>query len=313
MTIPLDHPWLVDVHEQITTLLQSDSPSLQRVIDHFLQRKGKLIRSLLVLHTGTLLGAQKKPLIDAATLMEIIHMASLVHDDVIDQSPMRRGVATIHTVWDTGAAVLLGDYFFATMLRIAAQYPVWMTDIADVIHSLVQGEFHQMDDRNRLSTTPARYLQRISEKTAHFMGISCKIAGLVSQCDAPTLRQLETFGKSLGMAYQLVDDLQDLKGPMGTSYDGKPNWQDLPQGNISLPLLHAYQRLQRDFTHTNTDEIRQVLRETHSIEYTGKIARDFLESAQKILLVFPENPGKIGLYHVIYKIESQLQGVVSSK
>lgn len=224
-------------------LTQLDDPVAQRAA-YLVVAGGKRLRPALVLLSG--LGGrapERSALIDAAAAVEMIHTATLIHDDIIDQSRTRRHQPTLHRRWGAERALLTGDYLYATAFTLLAglRQPAPMRIMADVCQQLSRGELLEVEARFRLDLTEREYLDIIQEKTAALIGGCCRIGGSLSGATGQTLERLGEFGLNLGMAFQIVDDCLDLTGDPRRL--GKSIHADLDKGALSLPVIFLTQTL----------------------------------------------------------------------
>lgn len=211
-------------------------PSLDEAIDHLLSSGGKRIRPTLVLLIGEMLGADSDRTVTLAAAIEMLHTATLVHDDLIDEATVRRGIPTINARWTAGATVLTGDYIFARAANLAARtgsLPV-MESFADTLMTIVNGELTQLFG-DRTATSLEDYYDRIYSKTASLFELAAEGAALLAEVDEDTARHIERFGYSIGVAFQIVDDVLDFTGDQDQV--GKPVANDLRQQILTLPTL----------------------------------------------------------------------------
>lgn len=208
---------------------------------HLLKAGGKRIRPIFVLLAGKFGDYRLDVMKRVAVPLELIHMASLVHDDVIDDADTRRGQLTVKSKWDNRIAMYTGDFIHGKALSIAAQLP--NPQIHQILsNALVQmcvGEMEQIRDFFNTEQTVRNYLLRIRRKTALLIAISCQLGAVASNTDRVTANRLYRFGYNVGMAFQIRDDLLDLYGT--EKQIGKPPGSDMRQGNITLPVLLALQ------------------------------------------------------------------------
>ena len=212
-------------------------PDLRVALDNLLSSGGKRIRPRLVLLTGNMLGADPERLITLAAAIEMLHTATLVHDDLIDGSLMRRGNETINANWTPAATVLTGDFVFARAAKLAAQTGslTVMEEFAETLAIIVNGELTQMFDARGLADRE-NYYQRIYAKTGSLFELSTHGAAIISPVDAETVANARRFGRELGTAFQIIDDILDFTGNQAAV--GKPVGSDLLQGLITLPALY---------------------------------------------------------------------------
>jgi geranylgeranyl pyrophosphate synthase len=248
-------------HEAVTLdeVLDAVRPGLQSVTDRLLARLtdpvarsvvylitagGKRLRPALVLLTG---GSGPAPnqaaLLEAAVAVELIHTATLLHDDIIDQSRLRRAQPTFHARWGVERALLMGDYLYATAFTAIAglEAPFITALMADVCQQLCRGELREVEARFRLDLTEAEYLDIIRDKTASLIGGCCAAGAFLGGCDEPAVRRLTEFGIRFGLAFQIIDDCLDLTGDQRQL--GKSIHADLDKGALSLPMIYLAQRL----------------------------------------------------------------------
>ena len=220
-------------------------PDLRSALENLLAAGGKRLRPRLVLLTGNMLGADPERLITLAAAIEMLHTATLVHDDLIDGSLMRRGNATINASWTPAATVLTGDFVFARAAKLAAQTGslTVMEEFAETLAILVNGELTQMFDSRGLANRE-NYYERIYAKTGSLFELATHGAAIISPIDAETIEKARIFGRELGTAFQIVDDILDFTGEQAAV--GKPVGSDLLQGLITLPALYYIEENPKD-------------------------------------------------------------------
>ena len=210
-----------------------------RMVAYLITAGGKRLRPALVLLAGA---AGPTPnvsaLIDTAAAIELIHTATLIHDDIIDQSPLRRSQPTFHHRWGTERAVLMGDYLYATAFTLLArlELPSVMQVMADVCRQLCRGELCEVEARYRLDLSEQEYLAIINDKTASLIGGCCQSGALLGGCAPADVKALTDFGVNFGLAFQIIDDCLDLTGT--ASNLGKAVLTDLDKGALSLPIIY---------------------------------------------------------------------------
>lgn len=225
-------------------------PDLGAALDLILSAGGKRVRPALTLLTGRMLGASSERLIILAAAIELLHTATLVHDDLIDGSLLRRGMPTLNSQWSPGATVLTGDFLFACAAKLASDtdsIPV-MSLFSKTLTVIVNGEITQLFT-SRCRASREDYYQRIYAKTASLFETSAKAAALIGSADETTIEALRAFGYNIGMAFQIVDDVLDFTGEQATL--GKPVGSDLRQGLITLPAIcYLETHPENELTHT---------------------------------------------------------------
>ena len=252
-----------------------------------------------VLLIGKLLNAQKDDLITLATSIELLHTATLVHDDLIDGSLLRRGIPTLNSKWSPAATVLTGDFIFASAADMAAKTNSLevMTLFSKTLMTIVNGEINQLFNGKCVSGQD-EYFQRIYEKTASLFETSTHSAAILSKVDAQQRELLRKFGYELGMAFQIIDDILDYTGDESTV--GKPIGGDLRQGIITLPMIffmqdHPEDTLVKDLIAGNCpqdeDEIHRIVTEvinSSAVEKAYSTAEQFINRARLYLLELPD-------------------------
>jgi heptaprenyl diphosphate synthase len=229
---------LDEVEGALERAVSSDLPLVSEAAGHLLAAGGKRFRPMLVLLGGWFGDPRDPRLAPAAVAIELTHLATLYHDDVIDEAGDRRGIASVNARWDNTVAILTGDFLFARASLIAADLGTEATRLlARTIAEVCEGQIREVQILGRVETEEAGYLDVIRRKTASLIGTSCRLGGLVSGADDGVLEQLERFGRTLGLAFQLSDDIMDLTADR--SVLGKEPGADLREGVYTLPVIHA--------------------------------------------------------------------------
>ena len=212
-------------------------PDLYAALKHLLSSGGKRIRPAVTLLAGRMLGGDEERLVTLASAIELLHTATLVHDDLIDGALLRRGIATLNARWSPGATVLTGDFIFARAAKLAAdtRSVEVMRLFAEALTTVVNGEITQMFTGYR-SIDRAEYNQRIYAKTASVFEVSTKAAAMLSPVSEEMIENMRVFGYQLGMAFQIVDDILDFIGDQ--TKVGKPLASDLRNGVVTLPVIY---------------------------------------------------------------------------
>ena len=220
--------------------MQHDNPLLHVALQHILQQRGKQMRPILILLSAKLYGEVSDAVLHAAVAMELLHTASLVHDDVVDESNRRRGQQSINALLDNKAAVLVGDFLLSKALQAAAQ-----TGSVDFVHhmaglglSLADGELVQLDTTHRETFEEATYYEVVAKKTASLFATCAQVAVMLGEGTADDAERMRQFGKLLGICFQLRDDIFDF-----IRLDvGKPAGHDMKEGKLTLPVLFALRK-----------------------------------------------------------------------
>jgi geranylgeranyl pyrophosphate synthase len=231
----------IDAVEKLM-LAQADAYNgdLKSALSILLSSGGKRIRPRIILLLGTILNANRETLITLASAIELLHTATLVHDDLIDGSVLRRGIPTLNSKWSPAATVLTGDFIFSNAAFLAAKTNSVevMTIFSKTLMTIVNGEVNQLFD-SRCNANRDDYFRRIYAKTASLFEASTHTAAILSNVSPQQIDQLRRFGYELGMAFQIVDDVLDYSGD--PSVVGKPIGGDLRQGIVTLPMLYYIQ------------------------------------------------------------------------
>lgn len=289
-----------DIQEvEARMLLQSNGhhPELGVALKHLLFSGGKRMRPAVALLTGGMLGAEKDRLITLGAAIEMLHTATLVHDDLIDGALLRRGIATLNSQWSPAATVLTGDFIFARAAKLAAE-----TDSIPVMHlfsetlaTIVNGELTQMFSSSEIANLD-NYYQRIYAKTASLFEVTTTSAAILSQVSDDVVEENRCFGFEIGMAFQIVDDVLDFTGKQATV--GKPVASDLRQGLITLPAIYYLEMHPDDpeiaslinghfYSDERMDKLVQSIRRSGAIEESLRKARQHVDAALKILSLQP--------------------------
>jgi geranylgeranyl pyrophosphate synthase len=298
--------FLVPVQEDIRAveaLMRSQAdghhPDLSTALDLLLSSGGKRIRPSLTLLVGKMLGASRDRLITLAASIELLHTATLVHDDLIDGSLLRRGMATLNSQWSPGATVLSGDFLFARAANLAANtnsIPV-MKIFSNTLSVIVNGEITQMF-ASRCKVSREDYFKRIYAKTASLFETSASTAAMISPVNEETIGNMRRYGYQIGMAFQIVDDILDFTGDQSTV--GKPIGSDLRQGLVTLPAL-LYIEKQPDDPEAqalingeclNDDQITRLvnsIKSSNAIQISQDEACNFIQLALKEIRNQPNN------------------------
>lgn len=233
-----------DLNLVTTRLLQCLQEPMARRVVYLVVAGGKRLRPALVLLTGALGAAPNQAALrDAAASVELIHTATLIHDDVIDASPLRRRQPAFHARWGTERALLTGDYLYATAFAVLTRLsvPAVMQLMAEACQELSRGELREVEARHRLDVSESLYFAIIRDKTASLIRACCQIGGLLGGASGDVVERLGVFGEHFGMAFQIMDDCLDLVGTQREM--GKSILADLDKGALSLPMIYLARRL----------------------------------------------------------------------
>ncbi|MBB6452204.1 heptaprenyl diphosphate synthase [Salirhabdus euzebyi] len=301
---------------ELLETIQAEHPVLRAASTQLLKAGGKRIRPVFVLLSAKLGEYNFEQIKHVAVALELMHMASLVHDDVIDDANIRRGKHTVNAKWDNRVAMYTGDYIFARSLEILAKIdnPKAHQQLSNTIVELCLGEIEQLKDQYNVDQNLRTYLRRIKRKTALLIASSCRLGAIVSNLEPKYEKALFRYGYYLGMSYQIIDDILDFTA--SEKELGKPAGSDLKQGNITLPVLyqlsdpnfkehleHAFQRANID--NENLEAIIKIIKESPSIKQAYQLSENYLQKAEKELSIFPVNQATVALKDIAKYIGSR--------
>ena len=287
--------------------LRGHNDDFQSMIDFISDKNGKRIRPLILLLSAKLCGEPNEKSIDYAVMLELLHTATLIHDDVVDNTMERRGQLSVNAKYDNRVAVLLGDYILAMAITkaILSQNFTILTIISRLAQNLAEGELAQLIASKQLLISEKRYFEVIWKKTA-FLLSSCSVMGAISVNASPEKQKiLRLIGENFGMCFQMKDDIFDYfdQGNLG-----KPTGNDIREGKITLPLIHAlntapksdsdriFALLQdRDYSPETIRELTDFAKENNGIEYAYSKMREIKENTLLLLNDFPDSEAKTGL------------------
>jgi octaprenyl-diphosphate synthase len=269
---------------------------------------GKRVRPAVLLMAARLTGYTGELAVLYAAVVEFIHTATLVHDDIIDDSKWRRGQPSVHSRWGSDVTVLLGDYLYIKSMGLALTPDRLdiVRQLCDVTLRMIEGELYQLSKKGDLALTEDEHLEIVRRKTAYLFGGCARIGGVLGNAKPEQERALQEYGISLGMSFQLIDDLLDFSGDQSAL--GKPVGGDLREGKVTLPMIRLLQHADADTTEMITAVVRdgivtpegwrelcRLLHETRSVEYAMEQAQQFADAAKKHLCVFPASPERDAL------------------
>lgn len=302
-------PGMERVEKRLFEVVTSPVNLMSELLTYLLRSGGKRLRPMLVMICGSFRPCDEDLLTDVATAVELIHIASLVHDDIIDGAQVRRGRETPNARWGNHTSVLAGDFLFARALSLlcARGRNELVEVLADAIVTMCEGEIDQIAEAFNPDLTEEDYFEQIRRKTAHLIGASCYAGALASGAEEAESALLLEYGLELGYAFQITDDVLDFVGKPEAL--GKPVGADLAQGILTLPVLHllkdpacysafADRLRRRAFTSQDIQEILKLVRERECIDYALKRAKGHIEAAKAQLCLMPEGPAKGMLWHL---------------
>lgn len=298
------------VDEQFRVLAGSQDGKFQelhRMLSHLLSGRGKAVRPLLALHAGSLYNYDHQKIVYMATASELMHIATLVHDDAIDKASVRRGQETINKIWGTDKAIIFGDYLFAK----AAEYAVDTGSLrvvrlfSQTLEAISYGELMQGFSAFNLEQTYDKYIERITGKTAALFALSTEGGAILSGAPEESIKILREYGLNLGISFQIVDDIFDF---IGTEKEmGKPVGSDLAQGTVTLPTMMLMERYPEDNPvkrifnsegdkDKNVKEAIELVRNSDIVEECYRVASEYSDKASFNLNRLPDSPNRQALY-----------------
>lgn len=293
---------LNEVEEKLRLFSFSPNKLISEINTYLFQKSGKRIRPALCLLCSKLLGYKGKEHILMSALVETIHTASLIHDDIIDNSDMRRGRATIHARWGPNITVLLGDYLYikALGLSFCSEHPRVAQILTGISAKMIEGELEEYYLSGNLNLAEKDYLDIIKKKTASLFSASCQIGGVLAKASKKEETFLVEYGTNLGMSFQIIDDLLDFTADEKTL--GKPVLSDLSEGRITLPLIYTLNNdgqenrkrivgllRHRELGRDSVDKILKIVKSNGALDYTYKKAEEYSLKSRESISRFPHS------------------------
>jgi octaprenyl-diphosphate synthase len=298
------------VSQELWRIVSADVPLVQAVQQHLMGMKGKLFRPTLLLLSSAVEDRSEPRAVTFAAVVELIHLATLVHDDAVDHSALRRGMPTVNSLFSHQVSVIMGDYLYLRALRelVALGDLDAMRAITEASNEMTLGEMRQLSAFDALAFTERDYETLIRAKTASLFMAACEVGAL---CGAPRHRQaLIRFGERLGMAFQVADDLLDYTE--GQEMTGKPSGLDLKEHKVTLPLIAALrempasdrQRVELLFASPEPEdeaisEVVTIVRDHGGLDYARRRGDQFAREAEDALADLPESPARTSLVDAI--------------
>jgi octaprenyl-diphosphate synthase len=299
---------LREVERDFARHVQSQVALIPTIGDYIQNGGGKRIRPAVLLMAARMAGYSGERAVLYASVLEFIHTATLVHDDIIDESQLRRGRQAVHTRWGNHVTVLFGDFLYLKSMSLA----LTQDDLAvirllcDVTLRIVEGEIYQLTKNGDADLTEAEHFEIVQSKTAYLFAGCARIGGMLGPTTREQQEALWQYGLNIGMAFQIVDDLLDFTGEEVAL--GKPVGGDLREGKLTLPVIHMRDRggpraaallrkvvEAREVSLEEWREIRALLTQNRSIEYAQRVASDYVERAKKTLYSFPSSDARDAL------------------
>ena len=287
--------------------LNSKVPLLDKILHYIVKRKGKQMRPMFVFLSGKLFGEINESSFRAASLIELLHTATLVHDDVIDDANMRRGFFSINALWKNKIAVLVGDYLLSKGLLMSLENEEYdlLQIVSKAVKEMSEGELLQIEKARKLDIEEDVYFEIIRQKTATLIAACCACGAVTAKQDKETIERMRKFGELVGVAFQMKDDLFDY---YNEDVIGKPTGIDIKEQKMTLPLIYTLRncdRKQKKFIiqtvknhNTNSDRVSKVLeivKKSGGINYTVEKMKTYQEEALSLLKTFDDNESRKSL------------------
>ena len=283
--------------------IKSEVPLIPLLSEYLLKSGGKRIRPTLTILFSKLFGYKYgSRYIHLSACIEFIHMASLLHDDVVDESDLRRGKKTANKIWGNKASVLVGDYLFskAFQIMVSDKDIDILKNLSETSKTLAQGEVMQLSLSNNIDVEKSKYFKVIQDKTAKLFSSSAIIGGIIAKTSKNNIKKLDAFGNSIGIAFQLLDDALDYE--LSDEKIGKKTGDDFKEGKVTLPVLLALEKATKnekifwkrviEELDQNKDDFKKaqnILIKYNTLNETKMIAEQYAEKAKKLLKYFPKN------------------------
>ena len=282
-------------------------PLLNLVTKYVLKQKGKQIRPLLVFLSAKLINTPNNSTVIGASLIELLHTATLIHDDVVDSANERRGFLSINALWRSKVAVLLGDYMLSKGLLLSIRNNEFelLRIVSEAVEEMSEGELLQIQKSRKLSASESDYFEIIRKKTASLLASCTKVGAASVSNDAEIISKMHDFGLNLGLAFQIKDDLFDYETNSST---GKPKGNDIQEKKLTLPLIKALETasksdgkkikkllLNKKKSNKDIQHIISFVKEQNGVELAKNIMQDYYSKSQTILNSFPDSEAKTAL------------------
>lgn len=291
---------MVDFEEKFRSFMKSKVFLLDKIMSYIVKRKGKQMRPMFVFLSAATSGEISDRTYRGASLIELLHTASLVHDDVVDDSNFRRGFFSINALWKNKIAVLVGDYLLSRGLLLSVDHEDFdlLKIVSEAVREMSEGELLQMAKARNLDITEELYYDVIRQKTASLIASCCAVGAASSGAEKATIDKMWEFGLNVGMAFQIKDDLFDY----GTSEIGKPLGIDIKEKKMTLPLIYALskasssdkrriKRIVKSNKQTNkqVQEVIDYVKQSGGIDYAQQVMHNYYQKSRELLLEFPES------------------------
>ena len=291
--------------------LRSNVGLVDLVARYIIRQKGKKIRPLLVLLSAKITGGVTERTYRGAALVELLHTATLIHDDVVDDANKRRGMWSINALFKNKVAVLMGDYLLSRGLMISVDGNDYdfLGVTTNAVKRMSEGELLQIQKTRKLDIDEETYFKVISDKTASLLETCCSIGAMSTTDNKDYIEAMRKFGHSLGMSFQIRDDILDYEGK--SNLIGKPVGGDIKEKKITLPLIYSLNRVSKNEASrirkilkngndkTKVKDIMQFVHENNGIDYALKVAKKYSDAAKESLNIFPDSQIKLSMQALV--------------
>ncbi|MDD4857744.1 MAG: polyprenyl synthetase family protein [Candidatus Krumholzibacteria bacterium] len=300
---------LESLESRLQEILDSDVPLIENICSYLNDRPGKRIRPTILFLTARSAGSRERDMVTAGLAIELVHTATLVHDDIIDDHMVRRGKPTVRARWGSDVATLIGDFLYSMALSCLAEARMFdvMAIISRVTHEMSTGELMQLQLRRTLDLNEDHYMDMIDKKTASLFSASCECGALIGGEKNGHRNKFSGFGKNMGLAFQIVDDLFDYVAAEADL--GKPTASDFSDGRVTLPFITAFRNAPEQARKRVSDlftadfdkkkhwgEIVNFVQNYGGVDYSLRRARDFADRAKGHLMDVSSSPERDALF-----------------
>lgn len=297
--------------EKFKASMSTQTPMLNRITQYIVKRKGKQIRPMFVFHSAKMFGEVTEASYTAASLVELLHTATLVHDDVVDDANERRGFFSVNALWKNKIAVLVGDYLLSRGLLMSVDEQAFdlLKIVSDAVRQMSEGELLQIEKARKLNITEEIYYEVIRQKTASLVAACCAAGTSAANQDEATIDKMKSFGEKVGMAFQIKDDIFDYGTP---DKIGKPTGIDIKEQKLTLPVIYTLKnandkdqkRLRKIIKrhNDNNKKVREAVKiviDNGGIHYADKQLRTYSNEAIELLHTFPESASRKALEELV--------------
>src|SRR5476651_2901574 len=296
--------------EKFTASMKSSVPLLDRITHYIVKRKGKQIRPMFVFLSASICGGINESTYRGAALVELLHTATLIHDDVVDNSYQRRSFFSINALWKNKIAVLVGDFLLSKGLLLSVEHSDFhlLKIVSEAMRQMIEGELLQVEKVRRMDIDEAIYYDVIRQKTASLIASCCACGAASANADEETVEKMRLFGEKIGIAFQIKDDMFDF----GTDDVGKPLGIDIKEKKVTLPLIYslnnsntADRKRMINLVKNHNDDPKKITEIIHFVNQTGGLAyaetqmKKYTDEAFAILDTFPRGDAHSGLEQLV--------------